>query len=255
MTNKKPLILITNDDGVDAPGIRLLTQIASQFGDVIVLAPAVQQSGMSSAVSCSSPVILKCLSKTDGVEVYSATGTPVDCVKLAFYSVCKERKPDFVLSGINKGANSSINVIYSGTMGATIEGCVNGIPSVGLSLCLADFSAPADYSFCVEHVKSVLADVIKNGLPNGVCLNVNFPCGKIEGDPVWCRQAKAVWTDEFTYVGEEADGSKKFMLGGNFVSLEPEADDTDVSLLDKHHTTIVPIRIDMTDNDFLKTKK
>lgn len=255
MNNKRPLILITNDDGVDAEGIILLAEIARRFGDVIVLAPAVQQSGKSSAVSSGLPVYLQKLSAEPGYEVYSATGTPVDCVKLAFYSVCKQRRPDLILSGVNKGANSSINVIYSGTMGAVIEGCINEIPSVGFSLCLNNFTAPADYSYCHEQIAQVLEKVLCEGLPVGTCLNVNFPAGPIEGDLVWCRQAKARWFEEFTYEQTEPDGRQKFMLGGKFVSLEPENKEVDEYLLRNHHSTIVPIRVDMTDNDFLKTKK
>ena len=254
MNKEKPLILISNDDGFNAPGLNLLADVASGFGDVVVLAPAVQQSGKSSAVSSNTKVVLRHESSKPNVEVYSATGTPVDCVKLAFYSVCKDRKPDLILSGINQGVNSSINVIYSGTMGAVIEGCLNGIPSVGFSLAVKDFKSQPDYTPCRDYVSRVISGVLKNGLPKGVCLNVNFPKDKFGGEFVWCRGANAQWINEFTKVCDEPDGTESYLLGGEFVSLEPDSEDTDEWQLAHGHPTIVPIRADMTDFEFLKKK-
>jgi len=171
----KPLILVTNDDGVQAKGIETLIEIVKEFGDVIVVAPLEGQSGMSNAITVKLPLHLKKLSTSNGVTKIGTSGTPVDCVKLALSQIL-DRKPDLVVSGINHGSNSSISVVYSGTMGATIEGSLNGIPSIGFSL--LDFSPEADFSVAKKYAPKIIENVIKNGLPEYTCLNVNFPAVK-----------------------------------------------------------------------------
>lgn len=256
MNGQRKLILISNDDGVDAEGLTLLVKTVAPMADVVVLAPEVQQSGKSSAVSSGAEVELRCVQKEPGVEIYAASGTPVDCVKLAFYSVCKDRKPDLVLAGINKGSNSSVSVIYSGTMGAAIEGCINGIPSIGLSQCfVAD--EPVCYQYGLPLVEKLVDDVLSGRLllPEGVCLNVNFPHGPIEGPLQWCRQAKGKWVNEFSAVGENMEtGNPLYALGGEYCSSDL-ATDTDEYVLAHHGASCVPQCIDMTADAFLKTIK
>ena len=251
MAENKPLILVADDDGVCAEGLKNLVRVAREFGDVIVLAPECQQSGKSNAVTSGVDVLLHQVSSEPGLRVYACSGTPTDSVKLSFYSVCRDRRPDLILSGINHGSNSSINVVYSGTMGAVIEGCLNGIPSIGFSLCLD--GGACDYSYGLPYVRQVLSDVLCNGLPTGICLNVNFPAGPIEGPLRWCRQARSRWVDEFSKTGER-DGSEVFRLGGDFVNLEPDTPGTDEYLLARHQATCVPIRVDMTADDYLRQR-
>lgn len=257
MAKQRPLILISNDDGVQAEGLDLLVKTVSPLADVVVLAPEVQQSGMSSAVTSNVDIELRCVSKEPGLEIYAANGSPVDCVKLAFYTVCKDRKPDLVLAGINKGTNSSVNVIYSGTMGAAIEGCINDIPSVGFSQCYSP-NTPIDYQYGLPIAKQLVADLLDGAivLPKGVCLNVNFPVGPVEGGLQWCTQARSKWTKEFDYVGENLESKNPlYTLGGEFVCLEPEKEGTDEYVLAHHGASCVPLRIDMTDYDFLSKIK
>lgn len=256
MVKQRPLILISNDDGVQAEGLELLVKTVAPLADVFVVAPEVQQSGMSSAVSCNSDVELRCVKCEPGLKVYAASGTPVDCVKLAFYTVCKDRRPDLVLAGINKGTNSSINVVYSGTMGAVIEGCINGIPSVGFSQC-CNYSEPVDYSYGLPIIRQLVEDLLIGAVcvPNGVCLNVNFPIGPIEGGLQWCSQARSRWTKEFDYAGENKETKNPlYTLGGEFVCLEPEKEGTDEYVLAHHGASCVPLNIDMTDHVFLSAK-
>ena len=169
----RPLILVTNDDGITAPGIRNLVESVADLGDVVVVAPDSHQSGMGHAITISN--ILR-LAPHDfgmaGVEAYKTSGTHVDCVKLAIYKILK-RKPDVLLSGINHGSNASINVIYSGTMSAAVEGALEGIPSVGFSLC--DFDQNADFRASQKVARSIAKQVIQRGTPSGTCLNVNIP--------------------------------------------------------------------------------
>ncbi|MCQ2206635.1 MAG: 5'/3'-nucleotidase SurE [Paludibacteraceae bacterium] len=257
MVKQRPLILISNDDGVQAEGLDLLVKSVMPLADVIVLAPEVQQSGMSSAVTSNVDIELRCVRKEPGLEVYAANGSPVDCVKLAFYTVCKERRPDMVLAGINKGTNSSINVIYSGTMGAAIEGCVNDIPSIGFSQCFSP-EIPIDYHYGLPLAQQLVKDILEGSvrLPKGVCLNVNFPVGPIEGGLQWCVQARSRWTKEFDCVGENFETKNPlYTLGGEFVCLEPEKEGTDEYVLAHHGASCVPLRIDMTDYEFLSQMK
>lgn len=241
MKKEKPIILVTNDDGITAPGIRSLMHVMKELGHVVVVAPDSPQSGMGHAVTIAKPLRLDKVEIYKGFEMYQSSGTPVDCVKLAVNKVL-HRKPDLCVSGINHGANSSINVIYSGTMSAAVEGAIEGIPSIGFSLC--DYSQNADFSPCETYVRSIVKAVLKNGLPKGSLLNVNFPkASKFEGLKI-CRQAVAKYEEEFD---ERVDphGRKYYWMTGNF-TLYDQGEDTDEWALDNGYVSVVPVQFDMT---------
>ena len=172
MRKDKPLLLVSNDDGVNAKGIHELVKVLRSIGNVIVVAPDGPRSGSSSAITSANPLSFNLVKQEDGLSVYKCSGTPVDCIKLALHTIVP-RKPDIVIGGINHGDNSSINVHYSGTMGLVIEGCLKGIPSVGFSLC--DHGLDADFSFSLPYIDKIVRVVLLKGLPVGNCLNVNFP--------------------------------------------------------------------------------
>lgn len=236
----RKLILISNDDGVEAPGLHRLIETVSELGDVIAVAPAQPHSGQSAAMTFNEPLRIQEHPDMAGAKVYSVTGTPVDCVKVAMRNIVP-RKPDLVLAGINHGSNAGVNVIYSGTMGAVQEGCVQGVPSVGYSL--LHHSLAADFSHCLPYVRRITERVLAEGLPGGVCLNVNFPAKvEIEGLKV-VRAARSHWTEEYKeYV--DPHGAPFYWLTGGMVNEEPEADDTDLYWLDRHYATIVPVMPD-----------
>jgi 5'-nucleotidase len=250
MKKKKPLILVTNDDGITAPGITALVEIMKTLGDVVVIAPDKPQSGMGHAITINSTLRINKV-KIYGVKAeYSCTGTPVDCVKIAVNKLLK-RKPDLCVSGINHGSNMSINVIYSGTMSAAVEGAIEGIPSIGFSLC--DHDINADFRASKKIVKRIAEEVLKNGLPKDVCLNVNIPMSKkdeIKGVKI-CRQARANWVEE---LDERHDPSGKpyFWLTGKFENYDKGHKDTDVWALDNNYVSVVPVQFDMTAHHAIK---
>jgi 5'-nucleotidase len=250
MAKKKPLILITNDDGITAPGIAALVEVMKSLGDVIIVAPDKPQSGMGHAITINSTLRINKV-KIHGVkEEYSCTGTPVDCVKIAVNKIL-HRKPDLCVSGINHGSNMSINVIYSGTMSAAVEGAIEGIPSIGFSLC--DHSIDANFTASKKIVKSIVQNVLKQKMPKDVCLNVNIPNLKydqIKGIKV-CRQARANWIEE---LDERKDPSGKpyFWLTGRFENYDEGKTDTDVWALDNNYVSMVPTQFDMTAHHTLK---
>lgn len=237
---ERPLILVCNDDGVYAPGIRALTEVAMGIGDVIVVAPDSPQSGMGHAVTINDTIRVSDMSAESGFPRYSCSGTPVDCVKLAVNKLAR-RKPDLVISGINHGSNSSINVIYSGTMSAALEGAIMGIPSVGFSLC--DYSYQADFEKAKPFIQKIIETMLESGLPHNTCLNVNIPKGDIKGMKV-CRQARAYWDEE---LDERKDprGGTYFWLTGIF-TVPDTGEDTDEFALANGYMSIVPVRFDMT---------
>lgn len=242
---KRPLILICNDDGIAAPGIHVLARIAGQYGDVYVVAPDAPQSGMSSAMTVNSPLRIishENIDYADNVNLYSVTGTPVDCVKIAMHNILP-RRPDLMLCGINHGSNAGNNLIYSGTMGAVMEACMVGIPAVGYSL--MHHSMKADFSEAVPFIEDITKAVLTKSLPDGVCLNVNFPAKvKIEGLKV-ARSAKSHWTEEYKeYI--DPHGKPFYWLTGDQVNDEPEATDTDLYWLGRNYATIVPVTPDQT---------
>lgn len=239
----KPVILVTNDDGINAPGLRHLINIMRTIGKVVVVAPQSTMSGIAHSITVRSPLRVEEIVKEKDYEEYSCNGTPVDCVKLGEQIVLRH-KPDLLVSGINHGSNASINVIYSGTMAAVLEACIDGIPSIGFSL--LDYSSKADFSYCSEYVKIIAENVIKNGLPSGVCLNVNIPTvngAEIKGIKV-CRQAKSKWVEEFD---ERKDPRQKdyYWLTGRFERLE-NGKDTDEWALENNYVSVVPVHFDFT---------
>ncbi|MBN2764843.1 MAG: 5'/3'-nucleotidase SurE [Paludibacteraceae bacterium] len=242
----KPLILITNDDGDAAPGINILTKLMLQIGDVVVMAPDGARSGQSNAITVTHPVRFRKLEEHEGLIRYACTGTPTDCVKLALNDVLA-RKPDLLVSGINHGSNAAINIIYSGTMGAVLEGCDNGIPSIGFSIC--DHSPNADFSNFEKFITQITLQTLNNGLPDGTCLNVNAPVGEIKGIRV-SRQCKGNWTKEFAK-RTDPHGKAYYWLTGYFNNHEPQAQDTDEWALANGYISVVPSKIDLTDYEQL----
>lgn len=251
---KRPLILVTNDDGITAPGIRMLVDVAKSLGDVVVVAPDAPQSGMGHAITISGPIRLHPNERVfEDVEAYECSGTPVDCVKLAKHVVLKDRVPDLCLSGINHGSNASINIIYSGTLSAAMEASLEGIPSIGLSL--LDYSHEANFEPCRPFVKTLAEWVLENGLEEGSLLNVNIPAiprADLKGLRV-CRQADARWIEEFTEA-EDPRGQKYYWLTGRF-SNNDKADDTDIWALDNNYISVVPSMHDLTNYRAIKTLK
>lgn len=239
----QPLILVTNDDGITAPGIRNLIEAVSSLGEVYVVAPDKPQSGMGHAITIHNTLRLQEFNIDENIKEFACSGTPVDCVKIAIDKLLP-RKPDLIVSGINHGSNSSINIIYSGTMSAAVEGCIEGIPSIGFSL--SDFSLNADFGACKEYIKNICSKVLESKLPDGICLNVNFPKlpkEELKGIKI-CRQAKAIWQEEFDE-RKDPSGKSYYWLTGKFVNLD-EGNDTDEWALANGFVSVVPVHIDFT---------
>ena len=241
---KKPLILVTNDDGITALGIRTLIKVMNTIGEVIVVAPDSPQSGMGHAITVNDTLYCRKEHIDDGPQdEYSTSGTPADCVKLARHEILN-RVPDLCVSGINHGSNSSINVIYSGTMSAAIEAGIEGIPAIGFSL--LDYSHEAEFEHCEAFVKRISLEVLNNGLPKGVVLNVNIP--KLSDEPIKgvkvCRQAKANWIEEFDK-RQNPYGKDYYWLTGKFVNLD-KGEDTDEYALSQNYVSVVPVHFDLT---------
>ncbi len=248
--NKAPLILISNDDGIHAKGLKELTEVMRLFGEVLVIAPEVPMSGMSGAITVDKPLRAVKVEEEDGYTSYKCNGTPVDCVKLGFNQLT-DRPPNFVVSGINHGANSSVSVVYSGTMGAAIEGCLHGVPSIGFSLC--DYASDADFSKAKMIAARIFQSIFEQGLPLFTCLNVNIPKGAVNGVKL-CRQTKGKWMEEFE---KRTDPHSRdyFWLSGYFKNFEPEVEDTDLFALENQMASIVPINVDMTCFETLEQMK
>lgn len=240
---KKPVILVTNDDGITAPGIRSLIAVMQEIGDVVVVAPDKPQSATGHAITINNTLYLNKISKDGETPEYSCSGTPVDCVKFAVNEIL-ERKPDLCVSGINHGSNSSINVIYSGTMSAAVEAGIEGIPAIGFSL--QDYDWNADFEPAGKYIRSIALQVLENGLPPGVILNVNFPKlpeSRLKGIKV-CRQAKAMWQEKFDR-RQTPQGKDYYWLTGEFVNLD-NGEDTDEWALDHGYVSVVPVQFDLT---------
>ena len=245
MSKERPLILVSNDDGITAPGIRALVEAVQPLGDVVIVAPDSPQSGMGHAVTITKPLRLDQI-RTDiygELQAWQCSGTPADCVKLAVSKVL-HRKPDLLVSGINHGSNSSINVIYSGTMSAAVEGAIESIPSVGFSL--LDYSYDADFSYAKKVAHTVAKNILTNGLPKGTLLNVNIPKLK-EADSKGikvCRQALAKWEEEFDE-RKDPNGRTYYWLTGKFVNYD-KGEDTDEWALHNGYVSLVPVHFDLT---------
>jgi 5'-nucleotidase len=239
---KEKLILVTNDDGVDAPGIKKLTDIAIQFGRVLVVCPDGGRSGQSHAVTINTPLRRKMVHTSENLEIHVSNGTPVDCIKLAMHGLLDE-KPDLILSGINHGANASVNVFYSGTMAAVLEGCMLNIPSIGFSTFEENYNYNLD--ILLPDIKMVITNVLINGLPHRTCLNVNFPYAY---DPSMglkvCRMGHAFWKEEFEE-RFDSHNTPYYWLKGTFVPLERD-EGTDIWAIKNGFAPVVPLMPDIT---------
>jgi len=247
---ERPVILITNDDGVTAPGIMNLVEAVKDLGKIVVVAPDKPQSGMGHAITIGQPLRLHKIHVIDNIETWSCTGTPVDCVKLAVDKVL-HRKPDLCLSGINHGANHSINVIYSGTMSAAVEAAIESIPSVGFSL--LDYNINADFTGAKKYARIIVEKMLKTTLDKHIVLNVNIPSVPVEllkGMKI-CKQAYAKYVEDFVE-RQDPHGRHYYWLTGEFVNFD-KAKDTDVWALDHNYVSVVPVQFDMT-NYVLKAK-
>jgi 5'-nucleotidase len=249
-SKKAPVILITNDDGVMAPGILNLAEAVKDLGKIIIVAPDKPQSGMGHAITIGSPLRLQQVHLMDGAEAWSCSGTPVDCVKLAVDKIL-HGKPDICLSGINHGPNHSINVIYSGTMSAAIEASIESIPSIGFSL--LDYSMEADFSAARKYARIIVERILRKKQDKHLCLNVNFPAvdeSLISGIKV-CRQAYAKYEEDFDE-RKDPTGKKYYWLTGAFVNFD-KGKDTDVWALNNNYVSVVPVQFDLTNYE-QKTK-
>ncbi|MCB0525083.1 MAG: 5'/3'-nucleotidase SurE [Lewinellaceae bacterium] len=250
---KKPLILVTNDDGIVSPGIRALVEEASKLGEVVVVAPDSPQSGKGHAITIHDPLRLKRVKVFDHIEAWECSGTPVDCVKLAKHVVLKDRQIDLCVSGINHGSNASINIIYSGTMSAAMEAALEGIRSVGFSL--LDYSFDADFKPAKHWIPGIMSFMLERPFGEGELLNVNIPQlseEEIKGIRL-CRQADARWVEKFVE-GHDPSGQPYYWLTGEFVNND-EAEDTDVWALKNGYISIVPSKHDLTNYEALNTMK
>jgi 5'-nucleotidase len=246
MTNK-PLILVTNDDGYDAPGLQYLINLMRSIGDVVAVVSEQSQSAMGHAITMKVPLVYREAVAEDGYKMYITNGTPADCIKLGLHKIL-DRHPDIVVSGINHGSNSSINIIYSGTMAAVLEAAMGGIPAVGFSL--QDYSHNADFSKTDDYILKIVREILKNGLPEGTGLNVNFP--KLNGSPYKglkiCRQSKAYWKEDFSERYDPRNNKPYFWLTGTFHILE-DSRDTDEWALANYYVSAVPVKFDFTAHD------
>jgi 5'-nucleotidase len=242
---KKPLILVSNDDGISALGIRCLVEIAREFGEVVVVAPDSPQSAKSNGLTISEPLRLYKSNIFEGIESYECSGTPVDCIKLAKSVVCKDRTIDLCVSGINHGSNASINIIYSGTMSAAMEAAMEGIKAIGFSLC--DFSHQADFTAAKHFARQLIAFALQNPMTESKLLNVNvpkLPLADIKGIKT-CRQANGRWTENFLE-NKDPSGRTYYWLTGQFINHEPDAEDTDEFALANGYVSVVPCAYDLT---------
>lgn len=245
--DKKPLILVTNDDGMFAPGLHALVEVARLLGEVVVVAPDSPQSGQGHAVTLTEPIRLNAVDAFPGIDAYECSGTPVDCVKLAKHIVLKDREIDLCVSGINHGSNASINILYSGTMSAAMEAALEGIHSIGFSL--LDFSHEADFSPSKPIVKILMKYVLDGGMQKGHLFNVNIPnlpLAEIKGIKV-CRQASGKWTEEFVEA-RDPHGEKYYWLTGRF-EVADSGEDHDIWALEQGYVSVVPSMHDLTNYD------
>jgi 5'-nucleotidase len=238
------LILLTNDDGLYAAGLRTLLEVMKEFGKVVLISTTESMSGMSQALTVKTPLRVKILEETDNHRIYACNGTPTDSVKLAINQLL-ERTPDWVVSGINHGSNASVSVLYSGTMAAAIEGCLYGINSAGFSL--NSFSPTADFTVCRKYIRIVMKELALEPLPKGICLNVNIPAtgdDEIKGIRI-CRQARGNWKEEFEK-RKDPMGKTYYWLTGYYNNHEPDATDTDEWAIANNFVSVVPVSVDMT---------
>ncbi len=251
---KKPLIFITNDDGVEAKGLKTVVEVARRFGRVVVIAPDGTRSGMAHAITMYNPLYLRTVTEDEDLAVYACSGTPVDCVKMGYDYIFALQRPALNISGINHGSNSAINVLYSGTMGAAIEASFYGAPSIGLSL--TDHSPDADFDASAIFAEKLISDILTADINEPLCLNVNIPVGRpedIRGHRI-CRQTRGYWKEEF-FCRKDPRGRGYYWLTGDFYNSEPDAMDTDEWALANGYISIVPVQVDLTNYRQIETMK
>ncbi len=247
MNNNKPLILITNDDGIIAKGISELVKFVRPLGELVVVAPDGPRSGSSSALTTLNPIHFELIRKDVGLTVYRCNGYPVDCIKIARHAIL-DREPDLILSGINHGDNAGVNVHYSGTMGAVIEGCLNGIPSIGFSL--DDHKMNAEFDPIGKCVRSITAMVLRNGMPVNTCLNVNFPAvSKLKGVKV-CVQGNATWSNDWEQCARGSD-KNYYWMSGECEYKNQEGDGSDYQAMKEGYAAITPVNVDITAHNYI----
>lgn len=249
----RPLIFVTNDDGINAPGLKALVEVARELGEVIVVAPDSPQSGQGHAITLKDPLRLKKIELFEGIEAYECSGTPVDCVKLGKHVLLHQREADLCVSGINHGSNASINILYSGTMSAAMEASLEGIKSIGFSL--LDYEWGADFEPCKPYLREIMEFVLENGMGNCKLLNVNIPAVPatvLKGFKI-CRQAEARWIERYVE-GTDPRGQKYYWLTGEFMN-QDEGSDTDVWALENKYISVVPSGHDLTRYDALAALK
>lgn len=237
---KRPFILVSNDDGIFSPGIKALAEVASEFGDVYIVAPDKEQSAVGHSITIQVPLRSSKFTVADRFEGEAVNGTPADCVKLA-HGQLLDRKPDLVVSGINHGSNAGINIMYSGTVSAATEGTILGYPSIAVSC--TDFDENADLRGCQEAARRVISYVLNNGLPRGVTLNVNAPAGEFTGIK-WTRQADSRYVEEYESRMDPFDRAY-YWLTGKFELLD-DGNDSDIHVLNKGYASVTPIQYDLT---------
>ena len=252
MIDNKPLILVTNDDGFQAKGLRKLAALMRPLGEVAVISTEQVMSAKGHSITTTPTLSAMLVTMEPGYKEYLCNGTPVDCVKIGYQWIL-DRVPDLVVSGINHGSNASTNVIYSGTMAAAIEACMDGIPAIGFSLDCYDLDA--DFDHLDGYITAITRDVLEKGLPDGVCLNVNFP--KRSEEPIRglriCRQAKAKWIEAYSQCVDEK-GGPCLKLGGQFV-YEDSGEDTDYWALQNNYVSVVPTHFDLTATQYLPSMR
>ncbi len=241
---KRPLILISNDDGMEFAGIQCLIKVARKHGDVVVVAPLLHQSGMSSAITILTPLRAFKVKEEPGLTVYRVAGTPVDCVKLAYNNLLNGRQPDLALSGINHGYNMGVSTLYSGTMGVAFEALAHHTPTVAFSIGI--YTIDADFSHCLPLIDDIIGRVLAHGLPRGVCLNVNFPPGEIKGVKV-TTTAMGKWTNEYEH-RVDPHGMDYYWMQGNYVPDNPDDNTTDIYCTQRGYASVTPCHIDQTDH-------
>lgn len=253
MQTERPLILVTNDDSYKSTGIEALIEMVQPFGRVVAVAPHTVQSGMSHAITITSPLRIRHHRSENNFDLYSVTGTPVDCVKLAINQLLP-RMPDLLVSGINHGSNSAASVLYSGTIGATLEGCLYGIPSIGFSI--LDYKETPDFAASIKYGREIVRNVLANGLATGCCLNVNIPklpLAEVKGIKV-ARQSHGVWREKYDK-RTDPHGFDYYWLTGHFENNEPESTDTDEWALANGYISVVPTQPDLTHHAEIGTLK
>jgi len=252
--NHKPLILITNDDGFEARGLEALVEAAKDLGEIVVITPDGPRSGMGHAITMQVPLRVKPYKTENGITYYRSNGTPVDCVKLGQRVVLRDRKIDLVLSGINHGSNSSVSIIYSGTMAAAIEASFEGVPAIGFSL--LDYSSKADFSAAIVYARQIIERVLQSGLPKHVCLNINIPkltLSEIRGIKI-TRQTLGYWYEDLEE-NTDSFGGKYYWLAGYLVNLEKDAADTCEWALHNGYVSVMPVHFDMTSHKMIDKLK